>query len=102
MQIKDRSGETFCIAFAIRYQTSIRKWNKTCQKTQHKKHSLKLWRLIVYTYVGCIISHKVCASGEKNGSTTCSPNWQILLMIFFSTLYSRKNNSTIIINRRST
>ena len=89
MQIKDRSGETFCMAFVIIYLTSIRKSAKTCEKNQHKKHSLKLWRLIVYTYVGCIISHKVCASGEKNGSI-CSSNWQILLMIFFPSLLKQK------------
>ena len=64
MQIKDRSGETFCMAFAMIYLTSIRKWDNTCEKrekTQHKKGG----RSNCLDLLDVIISLIVCASDEK-------------------------------------
>ena len=88
MQIKDKSSETFCMAFAIMYLTFIRKSAKTCEKTNTKNIHLN-FESNCLDLLDVIISLKVCASGEKNGSI-CSPNWQILLMIFFPTLLKQK------------
>ena len=67
MQIKDRSGETFCMAFAIMYLTFIRKSAKTCKKTNTKNIHLN-FESNCLDLLAVIISIKVCASGEKMGA----------------------------------